>query len=242
METHAVLGDYISTQKGFAFKSTWFVNSGRKIVKVSDFTEDSISPTNLVKIPDDLAEQYSRYSLTVGDVVIQTVGSWPSNPASVVGKTIRVPKTVSGSLLNQNAVKIIPNEEVYSGFLYYLLRSEDFKEYIIGTAQGAASQASITLDAIKRFKFTLPTFDVQESIASKLENYDKLIENNNRRIAILEDMAQSLYREWFINFRYPNHQDNLDADGNPKLIDSPLGQIPDGWEVKRLDDLASLNP
>ena len=85
METHAVLGDYISTQKGFAFKSTWFVNSGRKIVKVSDFTEDSISPTNLVKIPDDLAEQYSRYSLTVGDVVIQTVGSWPSNPASVVG-------------------------------------------------------------------------------------------------------------------------------------------------------------
>ena len=53
-------------------------------------------------------------------------------------------------------------------------------------------------------------------------------------------MAQSLYREWFVNFRYPNHQDNLDAEGNPKLIDSPLGQIPEGWEFKRLDDYVEL--
>ncbi|TMO26921.1 restriction endonuclease subunit S [Pseudoalteromonas sp. S4741] len=242
MESNAVLGDYISTQKGFAFKSKWFVDSGRKIVKVSDFTEDSICPNNLVKIPVELGEQYSRYSLAFGDVVIQSVGSWPSNPASVVGKTIRVPRTVDGSLLNQNAVKIIPNKDIHIGFLYYLLRSDVFKEYIIGTAQGAASQASITLDAIKRFKFALPNFVVQESIASKLENYDNLIENNNRRIAILEDMAQSLYREWFVNFRYPGHKENLDADGNAKLIDSPLGQIPDGWEVKAAADAITINP
>jgi type I restriction enzyme S subunit len=240
MESFVTLGDYVSTQKGFAFKSKWFVDSGREIVKVSDFTEDSICPTNLVKISNDLGEQYSRYSLSTGDVVIQTVGSWPSNPASVVGKTIRVPKSVDEALLNQNAVKIIPSEELHGGFLYYLLRSEAFKEFIIGTAQGAASQASITLDAIKRYKFLLPQFEVQADIAEYLENYDNLIENNNRRIAILEDMAQSLYREWFVNFRYPNHEDNLDADGKPKLIDSPLGQIPEGWDVKRLDDYVTL--
>ncbi len=232
MELFVTLGDYISTQKGFAFKSKWFVESGREIVKVSDFTEDSICPDNLVKISDDLGEEYSRYSLSVGDVVIQTVGSRPSNPASVVGKTIRVPKSVDSALLNQNAVKIIPSEELSGGFLYYLLRNEAFKEFIIGTAQGAASQASITLDAIKRFKFLLPQFKAQVDIAEYLENYDDLIENNNRRIAILEDMAQSLYREWFVNFRYSGHQGNLDADGSPKLIDSPLGQIPKGWEVK----------
>ncbi|TMX11622.1 restriction endonuclease subunit S [Aeromonas salmonicida subsp. achromogenes] len=242
MESFVTLGDYVSTQKGFAFKSKWFVDSGREIVKVSDFTEDSICSINLVKISNDLGEQYSRYSLSTGDVVIQTVGSWPSNPASVVGKTIRVPKSVDGALLNQNAVKIIPSEELHGGFLYYLLRSEAFKEFIIGTAQGAASQASITLDAIKRYKFLLPQFEVQADIAEYLENYDNLIENNNRRIAILEDMVQSLYREWFVNFRYPNHEDNLDADGKPKLIDSPLGQIPEGWEVKRLDEVADVNP
>lgn len=242
MESFVTLGDYVSTQKGFAFKSKWFVDSGREVVKVSNFTQDSIRPTNLVKISNDLAELYSRYSLSTGDVVIQTVGSWPSNPASVVGKTIRVPKSVDKALLNQNAVKIIPSEELHGGFLYYLLRSEAFKEFIIGTAQGAASQASITLDAIKRYKFLLPQFEVQADIAEYLENYDNLIENNNRRIAILEDMAQSLYREWFVNFRYPNYDENLDLDGNPKLIDSPLGQIPEGWEVKHLDEIADVNP
>ena len=245
MPQQVTLQDYISTQKGFAFKSKWFVENGRKIVKVSDFTADSVSANNLVKISEELGQQYSRYSLSVGDVVIQTVGSWPSNPASVVGKAIRVPKAVDGALLNQNAVKIIPNEDIHGGFLYYLLRSDDFKEYIIGTAQGAASQASITLDAIKRYKFLLPKFEVQFEIAEYLENYDNLIENNNRRIAILEDMAQSLYREWFVNFRYPGHEDNLDASspnesGRPKLTDSPLGQIPKGWGVKPLGELINF--
>lgn len=240
MELLVTLGDYISTQKGFAFKSEWFVDSGRKIVKVSDFTEDSICPNNLVKISNDLGEQYSRYSLSAGDVVIQTVGSWPSNPASVVGKTIRVPKSVDGALLNQNAVKIIPSAALHGGFLYYLLRGEDFKEFIINTAQGAASQASITLDSIKRYKFLLPKFNVQVDIAEYLENYDNLIENNNRRIAILEDTAQSLYREWFVNFRYPNHEDNLDADGKPKLVDLVLGQMPEGWKTKPLGQLVDF--
>jgi type I restriction enzyme S subunit len=251
MLQQVTLEDYISTQKGFAFKSKWFVDSGRKIVKVSDFTADSVSASKLVNISEELGLQYSRYSLSTGDVVIQTVGSWPSNPASVVGKAIRVPKSVHGALLNQNAVKIIPNEEIHGGFLYYLLRSDDFKEYIIGTAQGAASQASITLDAIKRYNFLLPQFEVQADIAEYLENYDTLIENNNRRIAILEDMAQSLYREWFVKFRYPGHAVALDASssnvlnenqGNPKLIDSPLGQIPEGWEVKSAAEAITINP
>jgi type I restriction enzyme S subunit len=246
MSQLVLLDEHISTQKGFAFKSKWFVDSGRDIVKVSDFTSDSIEPNGLMKISDDLGEQYSRYALATGDVIIQTVGSWPSNPASVVGKAVRVPKSADRALLNQNAVKINPKETIHRGFLYYLLRSDDFKEYIIGTAQGAASQASITLDSIKRYKFVLPEFGAQTSIAKYLENYDKLIENNNRRIAILEEMAQSLYREWFISFRYPNHAANIDgSDENssePNLIDSPLGAIPEGWQVKSAQDAITINP
>ncbi|QUM87426.1 restriction endonuclease subunit S [Moritella sp. 36] len=239
MSQLVLLDEHISTQKGFAFKSKWFVDMGREIVKVSDFTSDSIEPNGLMKISEDLGEQYSRYALSTGDVIIQTVGSWPSNPASVVGKAVRVPKTVNGALLNQNAVKIIPRETMHRGFLYYLLRSNDFKEYIIGTAQGAASQASITLDAIKRYKFELPEFKEQVAIAKYLENYDNLIENNNRRIAILEEMAQSLYHEWFVKFRYPSHAKNVDANGNKELIDSPLGQIPEGWNVRELNEFCS---
>jgi len=233
MKTIATLGDHISTQKGYAFKSVWYTESGHPIVKVSDFTSDSVDPSNLICVPNEIALKHGRYSLSTGDVVIQTVGSWPSNPASVVGKTVRIPKKIGGALLNQNAVKVESDQSLDKGFLYYLLRSDEFKAYIVGTAQGAASQASITLDSIRAFKFTKPDLESQQKIAKTLAAYDNLIENNNRRIAILEEMAQSLYREWFVKFRFPGHE-------QAKFIDSPLGKIPEGWDVKRLGDLVDF--
>ena len=66
---------------------------------------------------------------------------------------------------------------------------------------------------------------MQRRIAGILSAYDDLIENNQRRIKILEEMARSLYREWFVNFRFPGHE-------KVPLVDSPLGTIPKGWEVK----------
>ena len=71
---------------------------------------------------------------------------------------------------------------------------------------------------------------MQRKIAAVLSAYDELIENNLRRIEILEAMAQAVYREWFVNFRYPGHE-------NVALVDSPLGPIPEGWEVRRSRDL-----
>ena len=230
MSSLVSLGDYISTQKGYAFKSKWYTKEGHPIVKVSDFTSDSIDPSKLVLIPNNIALEYSRYALHTNDVIVQTVGSWPSNPASVVGKAVHVPKNVHGALLNQNAVKIIPNEKIDNGFLFYLLRSDQFKDYIVGTAQGAASQASITLDSIKAFSFDIPPMVIQEGISAILSTYDDLIENNNRRISILEEMAQKLYSEWFIKFRFPGHED-------VKMLDSELGEIPEGWEVENFGAL-----
>lgn len=116
-------------------------------------------------------------------------------------------------------------------FIKHWLLQANISGYITGAAQPKLNQANLC-----RIKLALPPIEIQNTIAEKLSNYDSLIDNNNRRIAILEDMAQSLYREWFVNFRYPNHKDNLDADGKPKLVDSPLGQIPEGWEVKEFSE------
>jgi type I restriction enzyme S subunit len=74
----------------------------------------------------------------------------------------------------------------------------------------------------------------QRKIAAILSAYDDLIENNARRIAILEEMAQLLYREWFVHFRFPGHEDVA-------MVDSELGAIPEGWEVVRLRDVATIN-
>lgn len=128
-----------------------------------------------------------------------------------------------------------------SQYFQYWLESPEGKGQLRKSEIGS-SQSAYTIANLKEMQISLPSIDDQLHAVSYIEKYDNLIENNNRRIAILEDMAQSLYREWFVNFRYPNHQDDLDADGKPKLVDTPLGQIPEGWEVKRLDEVADINP
>jgi type I restriction enzyme S subunit len=80
----------------------------------------------------------------------------------------------------------------------------------------------------------LPNRRIQERIASILSAYDDLIENNTRRIKILEEMAQRLYREWFVHFRFPGHE-------NVRMVESELGRIPEGWRPMRLSDLAKIN-
>ena len=78
-----------------------------------------------------------------------------------------------------------------------------------------------------------PPLPVQRKIAAILSAYDDLIENNLRRIKILEAMAQNLYREWFVKFRFPGHQ-------KVKMVDSPLGKIPGGWEVLKVRQVANI--
>ncbi|GAA5477202.1 hypothetical protein Hhel01_00681 [Haloferula helveola] len=88
----------------------------------------------------------------------------------------------------------------------------------------------MAIGLLKEMPICVPDLPTQRRIAGILSAYDDLIENNLRRIRILEEMAQSLYREWFVHFRFPGHE-------CVPLVDSPLGPIPEGWEVKSLADL-----
>jgi type I restriction enzyme S subunit len=96
-----------------------------------------------------------------------------------------------------------------------------------------ATQDNLSLDKLLSFDFLVPPLPIQRRIAGILSAYDELIENSQRRIKVLEAMARALYREWFVHFRFPGHE------SIPK-VPSPLGDIPHGWEVKKLGDLCTL--
>jgi type I restriction enzyme S subunit len=117
--------------------------------------------------------------------------------------------------------------------LFYYFASPEMVAHIRNRAIGAAVPG-ISLAILKELSVVLPPLETQRAIAFVLSAYDDLIENNTRRIQILERMAQAIYREWFANFRFPGH-------GKVKLVESPLGKIPQGWQVRRLDEVASLN-
>jgi len=92
--------------------------------------------------------------------------------------------------------------------------------------------ASLNQGIIGRIELPIPPLPTQKKIASVLSAYDDLIENNERRIKILEEMAQSIYREWFVNYRFPGHE-------NVRMVDSERGEIPEKWEVKQLSELVT---
>lgn len=225
------VGEIITTKKGFAFKSSKYVNKGVPIVRVSDYTLDSISDTDLKYYPYEEKQNYIDFELHEKDVIVQTVGSWQNNPASVVGKVVRVPYFLDGALLNQNAVKLTPIDGVDNNFLFYRLKTDEFKGHVLGEARGAANQASITLDTIKSFKFLIPDYPMQKRIGEILGSYDALIENNQKQIKLLEEAAQRLYKEWFVDLRFPGYEDTEIIDGMPK--DWHDGKLIDIAEFKR---------
>jgi type I restriction enzyme, S subunit len=108
---------------------------------------------------------------------------------------------------------------------YYHLINFDINKIDSGSAIPSTSR-----EAFYQIPVSLPPLSTQHKIAAILSAYDDLIENNTRRIAILEEMVQSLYREWFVHFRFPGHE-------KKSMVESALGMIPEGWEVKAIGEL-----
>ncbi len=122
-----------------------------------------------------------------------------------------------------------PNKADVRFVKYYL---DTIKQQLKNVSKGA-TQDNLSLDKLLSFDILTPPVTTQHKIATILSAYDDLIENNTRRIAILEEMAQSLYREWFVHFRFPGHE-------KKRLVESELGLIPEGWEVVKLGDAIEL--
>jgi len=158
----------------------------------------------------------------------------PNTPCVVTIGTIgKLCLTREISLCNQAVNSIIVNQNKHNSmFIFYLMKLTipRVKFLSSGTASG---RENVSKSAFSAMEVELPPLRIQKAIASILSNYDDLIENNNRRIKILEEMAKTLYQEWFVKFRFPNHE-------NVKMVDSDLGLIPQGWQVKKLGDLASF--
>jgi len=194
------LGSLVTYKKGFAFKSdTYDENADVLVVRVSDTTESSINISSCKKISSALASTLNDYALKTNDVIIATVGSWADNPNSVVGKVIKVPSTASGALLNQNAVRLRCIDDLANqDFFYYCLKDNEFSGFLLGNAQGSANQASITLKDIFSYKISLPQLQEQEAIASVLSSLDGKIELLHRQNTTLEAMAETLFRQWFV--------------------------------------------
>lgn len=135
---------------------------------------------------------------------------------ATIGKVCLLP---SESVTNQQVNTVIPGFETDSRFLYYLLRHN---APVIAQAASGAATPIVNKSTFSNMSVRVPDKSTQASVGEVLGCLDDLIENNRRRVEVLEEMARAIYREWFVKFRYPGHED-------VPLIDSALGLIPEGW-------------
>lgn len=159
------------------------------------------------------AELLKRIRLPANSICVSCIG-WQ------MGEVIMTDRP---SFTNQQINTIVPNQCVEPSFLYYSLRPRKQELLSLGAATGVRTPI-LNKSAFCELKVMLPPLLLQRRIAGILSAYDDLIENSQRRIRILETMARALYREWFVHFRFPGHEGS-------RRVSSPLGEIPEGWEV-----------
>jgi type I restriction enzyme, S subunit len=222
-----MIGDFANVVSGFAFKSEDFVDQGIPIIKIANIQHENVVFDKVQYLPLIFQSIPDRYHVKSGDVMISLTGSHVSQPNSVVGRVARYRHDFP-ALLNQRAARIVirDSQSLDQGFLYYFLRQEKITYQLAINASGSANQANISPRDVESVQLPCFSFRAQQRIAAILSAYDDLIENNRRRIALLEEAARQLYKEWFVRFRFPGHE-------HVKMLDS----VPEGWSIKAIDDV-----
>ena len=206
----------IPKEVSFGRQGVLFLNTTNIVQNRLDITEANfVSPEKFNEIKKGRLQRF--------DIVMTARGS--------IGKVALFDCDPPKGLINAQMLILRADGEVISQkFLFYQICSENFQTKLKNFASGSA-QPQIPIIDLKEIEIAVPDFPTQHKIAAVLSAYDDLIENNTRRIEILEEMARTIYREWFIEFRFPGHEGG-------EMVDSELGLIPQGWEIEQLGDLA----
>ena len=221
------LGKYVEILSGFAFKSKDFLNCGVPVIKIKNITQEGVTLEDVSYISKELADKNEKYHLNYNDILIALTGSHINQMSSVVGRIARI-KYHEDSLLNQRVGKVFAKDSKVCDidYVYYFLSQDYIKISLASKAGGAANQANISPNDVKSLTVRWPDIETQHRIADILSAYDDLIENNQKQIKLLEEAAQRLYKEWFVDLRFPGHE-------NTKIVDG----VPEGWRVASIVDI-----
>lgn len=222
--TTARIGDIARVISGYAFKSSEFGNTGIPVIKIKNIRLGYVDLSDTEFVSEQYLSLDQRFHVKGGDILISLTGSHVTQPNSIVGRVAIYSDNLPASLLNQRAGKVLITRSDLCDpvFLYYVLSNKKMMRSIASLAHGAASQANVSPRDIESLEITLPKLDLQKRIGASLRAYDLLIENNNRRITILDQLSEMLYREWFVRFQFP-------LDGSVERPSYTDGQIPKGW-------------
>ena len=205
-------------------KDQGFANSGVNFIKAEALNGDSaLDPKGIFHISEDVHQKLKRSILQEDDVLLTIAGAQ-------IGKCGMVrPSHIPANTNQAVGIMRVERSKTNPRYLYFWFKQRHTFAFVQGL-NAQAAQPNINLSMLKNIEIPIPPLSVQDRIASILSAYDDLIENNRRRIQLLEQAARLLYREWFVYLRFPGHEHVTITDG-----------VPEGWEKVPLGDIANTN-
>lgn len=213
---------------GSQLHSSDYSPEGVPIIMPKDMIDGKISHSNLIFVSEEHQKRLCRHQVFDGDLMVARKGD--------VRKCVYITKNENGWLTGSDCLKVsLKKEQCFPNYIYYQLRSEYIGRWLEKISIGA-TMPSLNTGLLSSIELVLPPLEVQIKIADVLSKYDDLIENNKKQIKLLEEAAQRLYKEWFVDLRFPGYEETEIVNGVPK-----------DWERVTLDDVTSkittgLNP
>lgn len=234
------VGNIAKIENGFAFKSKDFSIEGVPIIKIKNVKPSLVNTNDLSYVPFEIASKLNKYKINKGDILITMSGNRiDGSPDSWVGKvaTFHLEGTY---LLNQRVSKVIvSSDDINPIYLSYVLSSIEYQQYFINEANSSGGQANISPETVRNTTFNAPDLPTQTAIAEILSSLDDKIELNNKINQELENLAQTLFKQWFIDFEFPNENGEPYKSSGGEMVESELGEIPKGWDKIKLKKLVT---
>lgn len=211
-----------------------YVEVGTPIVTVEHLGEISFATQNLPFVSEVDKQRLSKYILKEGDIVFSRVGS--------VDRCTYVSKNEDGWLFSGRCLRVrVDRTKACPKFISYYFRQKNFKAMMLNISVGA-TMPSLNTSLMDDIPLSLPSFSIQQKIAAILSALDDKIELNNKINVELEAMAKTLYDYWFVQFDFPDQSGRpYKSSGGAMVWNEQLKrEIPEGWEVKRLDAIANI--
>ena len=199
---------------GTQLKASDYTIEGTPVINVRNIGYGDLRPDKLEFVPEEVSSRLSMHILRAHDIVFGRKGA--------VDRHLFVTDSETGWMQGSDCIRLrLYTDKINPRFLSYALRAPTHKQWMLTQCSNKATMASLNHDVISRISVLLPDIATQTAIASILSAYDDLIENNRRRIQLLEQAARLLYKEWFVHLRFPGHEHIKIRDG-----------VPEGWEKK----------
>jgi len=197
------LGEYAKVQGGFAYKSKDFIGESEyRVLKIKNVRFGTIDYSEPAFVPKNIAESTINWKLKEGDILISMTGSGPNAPQSLVGRVARVWKNEPDAWFNQRVgrINLVDNKKIHPDFLFYWLSLPQNQDFLVANSSGSANQANISGKTIESLPTPIVDYEISSAIAKIARELDEKIILNTQTNQTLEQIAQAIFKSWFVNF------------------------------------------